>query len=95
MSVYFMASIRIHDPFEYQKYLDRSEEVFARFNGRYLAVDKNPQVLEGNRDYGRAVLIAFDTRDDFQSWYQSEDYQEIMQFRCAGADCDTSLIHGY
>ena len=94
MSVYFMASIRIDDPLEYQKYLDRAGEVFSRFNGSYLAVDQNPEVLEGTWDYGRAVLIQFETREDFEAWYNSEDYQEILQYRFAAADSDTILIHG-
>ena len=94
MSVYFMASIRIKDPIVYQKYLDRAGEIFARYNGTYLAVDENPEVLEGNWDYGRSVLIQFDALEDFEAWYNSDDYQEILQFRCAAADCDSILIHG-
>ena len=79
MSVYFMANIRIHDPQEYQKYLDRAGEVFANYKGEYLAVDNKPGVLEGKWDYGRAVLIRFDTQEDFEAWYQSEAYQEILR----------------
>ena len=94
MSVYFMASIRINDPIVYQKYLERAGEIFARYNGTYLAVDENQQVLEGNWDYGRVVLIQFDALEDFEAWYYSDDYQEILQFRCAAADCDSILIHG-
>ena len=94
MSVYFLACIRIKDPLEYQKYLDRYEEVFARFNGTYMAVDRNPERIEGNWEYGRAVLIQFHTREDFHAWYNSEHYQEILQYRLAAADCDSILIHG-
>lgn len=93
MSVYFMASIRMRDSLEYQKYLDRSEEIFARYKGSYLAVDKQPEVLEGEWKYSRAVLIRFDSKEDFETWYRSDDYQEILKFRCAAADCDTILIH--
>ena len=89
-----MASIRIHDPEEYQKYLDRSGEIFNRFKGEYLAVDKHPEVLEGDWDYGRAVLIRFDTREDFNAWYRSESYGEILKHRISAAECDTILIRG-
>jgi len=37
MSYYFMASITIQDHDEYQEYLDRADEIFARYNGTYLA----------------------------------------------------------
>ena len=94
MSVYFMASIRINDPMEYQRYLDRAGEVFSRYNGSYLAVDQQAEVLEGTWDYGRAVLIQFDSQEDFEAWYRSDEYQEILQFRCSAADSDAILIHG-
>jgi len=94
MSVYFMASIRINDDLEYQKYLDRSDEIFARYKGRYLAVDNTPEVLEGDCEHGRAVLIHFENREDFDAWYGSDEYQEILQFRLSAAECNALLIQG-
>jgi uncharacterized protein (DUF1330 family) len=94
MSVYFMANIRIFDPVEYKKFLDHSEEVFTRYKGKYLAVDNLPEVIEGDWPYSRAVLICFDCKEDFEDWYDSDDYQEILQYRCSAANCDTILIHG-
>ena len=94
MSVYFMASIGIRDEQEYQLYLDRADEIFARYKGTYLAVDKQPGVLEGEWEYSRAVLIKFNTRQDFEAWYQSADYQDILQHRLSAAECDSILIEG-
>jgi uncharacterized protein (DUF1330 family) len=94
MSYYFLAHIRIHDKGEYQLYLDRADEVFARYKGRYLAVDNEPEILEGEWGYDRAVLIQFESREDFMEWYNSEDYQEILKFRLNAADCDTILVKG-
>jgi len=94
MSVYFMASIRINNEQEYQLYLDRSEEIFARYKGSYLAVDNKPEVLEGKWNYSRAVLIRFDKQEDFDAWYRSEEYQEVLQHRLFASECDTILIQG-
>ena len=94
MGVYFMASIRIKDEQEYQLYLDRADDIFSRFHGTYLAVDKQATVLEGVWDYSRAVLIQFESRADFEAWYESADYQEILQHRLSAADCDSILIDG-
>jgi len=57
-------------------------------------VDPEPQVLEGTWDYGRAVVIRFSTKDAFERWYYSEEYQEILYHRLKGADCDTILVQG-
>lgn len=94
MSYYFVANISINDDQEYQKYLDRAGEIFARYNGSYLAVDNDPELLEGKWNYRRAVLIRFDSREDFKAWYDSEEYQDILKYRLKAADCDTILVKG-
>lgn len=94
MSCYFVAQIRIEDMAEYKKYLDRCDEVFAQFNGRYLAVDPNPIVLEGQSQYDRVVMIEFPTEEDLRSWYESPQYQQILKYRLGAGSCDTLLVKG-
>ena len=94
MNVYFQAQIRIKDETEYQKYLDRCDKIFDKYNGKYLAVDSSPEVLEGSWDYTRSVLIEFPDRDSFYKWYNSDEYQEILKHRLTGAACDSVLIEG-
>jgi uncharacterized protein (DUF1330 family) len=91
---YFIAQITLEDLHEYQKYLDRADAVFQKYNGRYLVVDNQPDVLEGKWDYSRAVLIQFESKEDFNSWYYSIDYQKILIHRLKGAACDTILVKG-
>jgi uncharacterized protein (DUF1330 family) len=94
MSVYFFASIRINDDLEYEKYLDAADDIFSKYKGSYLAVDGKPEVLEGEWDYSRAVLISFETREDFHAWYRSDEYRGILQHRLSASECDTILIQG-
>lgn len=94
MSFYFMAGISIHDEGEYSKYLEGADEVFSHFGGTYLAVDDHPEVLEGKWESDRAVLIRFETKEDFEAWYQSEDYQKILKHRLSAAECNTILFEG-
>ena len=89
-----MANIRINSKSDYQLYLDRADEIFSKYNGAYLAVDGSPEVLEGNRDLDRAVLIHFDSKVDFYAWYDSDEYQEILKLRLSAAECDSILIQG-
>lgn len=91
---YFVANIKIKNEEEYQKYIDRAGEVFSKYNGKYLAVDNNPEKLEGKWNYTRAVIIEFKSKNDFDNWYNSKEYQEILKFRLNGSECDTILIKG-
>lgn len=94
MSYYLVANIKINDEDEYQKYVDNVDEVFSKYKGKYLAVDNSPKLIEGKWKYTRAVIIEFKTESDFNNWYNSKDYQEILKHRLNGADCDTILIKG-
>ncbi len=94
MSCYFIAQINIKNKTEYQKYLDNADDIFKKFNGKYLAVDNSPIVLEGKWNYSRTVLIKFDNKHDFEKWYYSDEYQHILKFRFNAAHCDSILISG-
>jgi uncharacterized protein (DUF1330 family) len=94
MTHYFAAQIRIHDPEEYEKYLENFDEIFSQYKGEYLAIDESPTVLEGKWDYTKSVLVKFSSRQDFEDWYYSEDYQRILKHRLNASDCDTILLEG-
>lgn len=94
MSSYFVAQIQINDNDEYQKYLDGVDEVFSRYNGKYLAVDGDPKILEGQWSYNRIVIIEFSNEDELKRWYTSEDYQNLLQYRLKAAQCDTLIVKG-
>ena len=94
MACYFIARILIHDDAEYNRYLARCDEVFARFDGRYLAVDSYPIPLEGEPEPGRMVIIEFPDEAAFDRWYDSPEYREILQHRINGADCTAQLVRG-
>lgn len=94
MSCYFIARIQIHDEAEYARYLAACDDVFARFSGRYLAVDEAPVPLEGQPESGRMVIIEFPDEAAFRHWYDSPEYQAILRHRLRGATCTSSLVRG-
>jgi uncharacterized protein (DUF1330 family) len=91
---YFVAQIKIHDQDEYNKYLDKFDDIFSKFKGEYLAIDESPSLLEGDWNYTKSVLIKFNSKEEFAAWYYSEDYQKILKHRLHAAECDTILLEG-
>ena len=94
MNHYFIANIRIKDHDEYQKYLDKVDEVCQIFKVEYLVVDESPRILEGDWKYTKSVLMKFSSKEDFDKWYFSTEYQEILRYRLHSADCDSILVRG-
>ena len=92
MSAYFIANIFIKDMNEYNKYLEKVDAVFSEFNGKYLAVDEKPEIIEGEWNYSRIVLIEFPNKESLKKWYTSEEYQNILKYRLSSAKCDTIIV---
>jgi uncharacterized protein (DUF1330 family) len=95
MTHYFLVQEKVNDLQEYDKYIDKVNEVFEKYKGEYLAVDESPVVIEGKWKYSKTVIIKFNSKKDFEDWYYSEDYQKILKHRLASADCDSILIEGF
>ncbi|MFV9633529.1 DUF1330 domain-containing protein [Mycobacterium neumannii] len=94
MTVYAIAQLRFTDRAAYDRYQARFLAVFNRYAGTLLAADESPQVLEGESDREKVVLMSFPDEPSFRNWANSPEYQEISKDRRAGADSVVLLIRG-
>ncbi|OBB74242.1 DUF1330 domain-containing protein [Mycobacterium sp. 852014-52144_SCH5372336] len=94
MTVYAIAQLRFTDRAAYNRYQARFLEVFNRYSGTLLAADESPQILEGESDREKVVLMSFPDEPSFRDWANSPEYQEISKDRRAGADSVVLLIEG-
>ena len=96
MTVYALAQLRIHDAERYGRYMSRFMPVLAKYNGKLLAADETPRVLEGRWwDRNKVVLMEFADGAAFRAWATSPEYTEIAEDRKAGADAVVLLINGF
>ncbi|GAA2729463.1 DUF1330 domain-containing protein [Actinocorallia aurantiaca] len=94
MTVYAMAQISIHDRERYNSYAARFLDVLIRYEGRLLAADERPEVIEGDWPYGKVVLMSFEDKDAFEKWAYSPEYQEISKDRIAATTGVVVLAKG-
>lgn len=94
MTVYAIAALRFTDRNAYNRYQAAFMEVFQRYSGTLLAADEAPQVIEGQWDREKVVLMTFPDEDAFREWAESPEYQRISEDRRAGADTVVLLVHG-
>ena len=59
MTVYIVAQLRFTDREAYNRYQARFWDVFRQFDGRLLAADESPEVLEGRWDREKLVMMSF------------------------------------
>ena len=94
MSVYALAQIAIHDRARYDRYVSQFMRVLGGFEGRLLAADEAPTVLEGTWAYEKVILIEFPDRGAFERWANSPEYLEIARDRVAATTGCVLLVSG-
>jgi uncharacterized protein (DUF1330 family) len=94
MPVYAVAQLTITDRIAYNRYQSRFMEVMNRFQGRVLAADEHPQIIEGTWDRQKVVLLSFPDEASFRHWAESPDYLEIAKDRKAGSTAVILLVKG-
>lgn len=94
MTVYLLAQLRFKNREAYNRYQVRFMDVFSKFNGRLLAADEAPLVIEGSWDREKVVLISLPDEESARKFIESPEYQEISRDRWIGADTVALLVHG-
>src|SRR5512133_1059237 len=94
MTVYVIAQLRFKDRPRYDRYQSRFMDVFHQFDGRLLAADEHPVVLEGASDCDKVVVMSFPSETSARAFLGSPAYWEIAEDRVAGADAIVLLAHG-
>jgi uncharacterized protein (DUF1330 family) len=92
VTVYAIAQLKFTDRNAYDRYQSAFMEVFLRHSGTVLAADEAPQIIEGQWDRDKVVLMKFPDETAFREWAESPDYQRISNDRRAGADTVVLLV---
>ncbi|MBH5321161.1 DUF1330 domain-containing protein [Aurantiacibacter sediminis] len=94
MPAYIIARFRIHDRESYDRYEAAFMRVFSKFQGKLLSVDEAPEVLEGDWDYTRSVLIEFPDKAAAKAWITSPEYRAIAKDRLNASEGQVIIVEG-
>lgn len=89
---YFVTNYSVTDP---EGYADYPKRVGATQEGRAKRLLAGPgEVIEGEpRD--RTVVLEFESREKFEEWYHSDEYQEILPLRRDNSEGWAIIIEEY
>jgi uncharacterized protein (DUF1330 family) len=94
MTVYVVAQLRFVDRPAYDRYQAQFLDVLRQSEGRLLAADEKPKVLEGSWDREKLVILSFPGESSAREFLTSKAYEEIAKDRKAGADALVLLAEG-
>jgi uncharacterized protein (DUF1330 family) len=94
MFAYVIANIEVSDPDGYRAYAERVSATIAAHGGRYLARGGSCEVLEGDWQAGRLVIIEFPSINAARAWYRSIEYEAIKPLRVAHSRGQVLITEG-
>jgi len=94
VTVYLTVQVKIKDRAAYDRYSGAFMDIFSKFNGKILAADFEPKVLDGEWNMDRLVVMSFPDEESLMVWLTSDEYQAIGADRAAGADTIALLAKG-
>ena len=94
MPVYVIADGRAADASQLDEYRRRNATLVPEHGGRFLVRGGAHEVLEGDWNPNRLVVMEFPDREAARAWYDSPEYVALRGQRQAVAETDMILVEG-
>ena len=94
MPAYVIADVEISDPDTYREYTAGTPASIAKHGGRFVVRGGACEVLEGDWEPGRVVVIEFPDREAALGWFRSDDYQELAEIRRRASTARILVVDG-
>ena len=92
MPAYAIFDITVHDPERYAEYKKLAPPAIAADGGKYLVRGGRMDVLEGDWEPSRVVVLEFPTAEQVKAWIDSPEYREARALRHATATTNAILV---
>jgi uncharacterized protein (DUF1330 family) len=94
MAAYVIVEIEVVDPVGYEEYKKLAGATVAQYGGKYIVRGGNAEVLEGDWNPKRIVILEFETAQRAKEWLHCEEYREPRKIRHRTAKTNMILIDG-
>lgn len=94
MAAYVIIETDVTDPEQYERYKAASPAAVEAGGGRFLARGGELDVLEGDWDPPRLVVLEFADLAAARRWYDSETYRQAKELRAGAARLRMVAVQG-
>jgi uncharacterized protein (DUF1330 family) len=95
MPAYVIAAVTdAWDQDKLREYRERNTDVVAAHGGRFVARGGPHEVLEGEWNPQRLVIIEFPDMAAARAWHDSDDYAPLIELRQSASATDIVLVEG-
>ena len=94
MSAYVIVEIDVVDPVGYEEYKKLAGATVEKYGGKYITRGGKTEVLEGDWQPKRIVVLQFDSMQRAKDWLHCEEYREPRKMRHRTARTNMVLVEG-
>lgn len=88
-----LAFVRVNDLETFNReYIEKAVPIVERHGGVTVAVDENPDTIEGSMPSGRVVIVEFPSKEAATGFYNDPEYQPIKAWRQQVSDSDSVIF---
>jgi uncharacterized protein (DUF1330 family) len=85
MTAYYIGEHRIKNAAVFEEYLVKVMPMIERCGGRYLTKTGTHEILEGDWQPNRVVIVEFPDMASIRKWYRMPEYQPLIALRQTAA----------
>jgi uncharacterized protein (DUF1330 family) len=94
MPAYIIVEIEILDRVGYEEYKKLAGATVEKYGGKYIVRGGKTEVLEGDWQPKRIVVLEFESTQRAKDWLNSEEYREPRKMRHRTARTNMILVEG-
>lgn len=94
MTAYVLVDITITEPVLYEEVKRLTPPVVAQYGGKYLARGGHSELLHGEWQPARLVLLEFENLEKARAWEASPEYTVVKQLRERCARVNMVILQG-
>ena len=76
----------------FREYAVQAVPIVERHGGKYVAVDKTPDVRSGKWPFVRTIIVSYPNVAAARALYDSPEYQEIVPIRNRAIDANIAIV---
>jgi len=94
MPAYILVDVKIHNSIAYEEYKKLTPASIAAYKGKFIARGGATEILEGDWDPGRVVILEFPNKEQAKQWWNSTEYASARRMRQGASITKMILVEG-
>ena len=94
MAAYIVVDVEITNPEEYPTYTRQTRATIEKYGGKFIVRGGQTEILEGDWQPHRLVVLEFPSAEQARTWYSSPEYTAIIGIRHRASNSRMILAQG-